>query len=160
MNQSRKGGHNITICFSHSEKLPILFSFLSSLFAGKSHGGERREERRTKREEGKVQKEKAADAIISFWRRRRDSLSPAGSVRARENDPPDRFLTRAQFDSPDLVAKRKAGLSGRVFLLSSGYEKDGFAGLTDGFEPSKVFSDISRFARCDIFFKEKCDIFR
>ena len=44
-------------------------------------------------------------------------FSPAGSVRARENDPPDRFLTRAQFDSPDLVAKRKAGLSGRVFLL-------------------------------------------
>ena len=30
--------------------------------------------------------------------------------------------------------------------MASGYEKDGFAGLTDGFEPSKVFSDI---AFCD-----------
>ena len=39
---------------------PILFSFLSSLFSGKSRGGRGREKRKVKREERKEQKEKAA----------------------------------------------------------------------------------------------------
>ena len=61
-------------CFAkQSYRFSSLFSFLSSLFTGKSRGGERREERRTKSEEWRAQKEKAAEATFSFWRRGRDS---------------------------------------------------------------------------------------
>ena len=54
-------------------KLPFLFSFLFSLFTGKSRGGERREKWRAKSEEWRKQKEKAADATFSFWWRRGES---------------------------------------------------------------------------------------
>ena len=53
---------------------------------------------------------------------RRDSLSPAGSVRARENDPPDRFLTRAR-SNPGSDFKNKKTPQGRFFVFVSGVRK-------------------------------------
>ena len=68
---------------------------------------------------------------------RRDSLSPAGSVRARENDPRIVF-SHAPVRIPDLTSKTKKRLKGVSLFLSLGYGKDGFAFLMDGFELTEM----------------------
>jgi hypothetical protein len=74
-----------------------------------------------------------------------------GFSRGLKNSPPDCFSRRCRRPfriPPTEYRAEKTGEREDAFscFLASGYEKDGFAGLTDGFEPSKVFSDI---AFCD-----------
>ena len=94
-------------------KLPFLFSFLSSLFTGKSRGRKRREEKREERREKseEYKKKKPLTRLFLFGTPGGIRFSPAGSVRARGNDPPDRFLTRARFESP-IIRKRKTPRKG------------------------------------------------
>ena len=67
-------------------------------------------------------------------------------------------LTEGGFHPPIERILLKKDLLSQVLFLSSGYEKDGFAGLTDGFEPSNVL--VIYLASLDvIYFSKKNVIF-